>query len=263
MGPFLLASVEIEISRENKAGAGKRVMLDYYFNSERKKGAVGNNTRFHYTWEDDANSGFSLWGNIFRDYGAKTLSLEVAPTEKNLSGSDIYIIVDPDTEKESPKPNYIQPADIKAISDWVKSGGVLVLMGNDSSNTEFEHFNQLAKQFGIQFNFDCLNKVTGTKWETGSVFPTDKDGVFPTVKKVYIKELSSLTVQSPAEVLIKDKDGFNIMATVKFGRGTVFVLGDPWIYNEYLDGRRLPPEYENFKAAHELTRWLLKQAGKK
>jgi len=63
--------------------------------------------------------------------------------------------------------------------------------------------------------------------------------------------------------LIKDKEGYNIMATVKYGKGTVFVLGDPWIYNEYLDGRRLPLEYENFKAAHELTRWLFKQSGKK
>ena len=55
-------------------------------------------------------------------------------------------------------------------------------------------------------------------------------------------------------------NGDNIMAIAKHGKGTVFVLGDPWLYNEYLDGRRLPYEYENFKAAQDLSRWLLTQA---
>jgi hypothetical protein len=32
------------------------------------------------------------------------------------------------------------------------------------------------------------------------------------------------------------------------------------LYNEYLDGRKIPAEFENFSAANELVQWLLKQA---
>jgi unsaturated rhamnogalacturonyl hydrolase len=50
----------------------------------------------------------------------------------------------------------------------------------------------------------------------------------------------------------------NVMAVCKYGKGKVLVLGDPWIYNEYIDGRKLPAEYENYKAATDLVKWLLK-----
>jgi len=53
------------------------------------------------------------------------------------------------------------------------------------------------------------------------------------------------------------------MAIAKHGKGAVFVIGDPWIYNEYADGRRLPVEFENFKAAQDLSRWLIAQTRKK
>jgi unsaturated rhamnogalacturonyl hydrolase len=35
------------------------------------------------------------------------------------------------------------------------------------------------------------------------------------------------------------------------------VLGDPWLYNEYVDGRKIPAVYENFQAGKDLGRWLL------
>ena len=47
------------------------------------------------------------------------------------------------------------------------------------------------------------------------------------------------------------------MAVAKYGRGAVFAVGDPWLYNEYVDGRKLPPEFENYKAAQDLSSWLL------
>ena len=49
------------------------------------------------------------------------------------------------------------------------------------------------------------------------------------------------------------------MAVAKVGKGTVFAVGDPWIYNEYTDGRKLPEEYQNFQAASDLAKWLLRQ----
>jgi unsaturated rhamnogalacturonyl hydrolase len=53
------------------------------------------------------------------------------------------------------------------------------------------------------------------------------------------------------------------MATARYGKGTVFAVGDPWLYNEYLDGRKIPAEYQNFSAANELVKWLLAQAPKR
>ena len=50
------------------------------------------------------------------------------------------------------------------------------------------------------------------------------------------------------------------MAVAKVGKGTVFAVGDPWLYNEYTDGRRLPAEYDNYKAMVDLTRWLIDQS---
>ncbi|MBO0931232.1 hypothetical protein [Fibrella aquatilis] len=45
--------------------------------------------------------------------------------------------------------------------------------------------------------------------------------------------------------------------TATLGKGRVFALGAPWLYNEYVDGRRIPAQYENVKAGGELARWLL------
>ena len=53
------------------------------------------------------------------------------------------------------------------------------------------------------------------------------------------------------------------MAVARYGKGTVFVLGDPWLYNEYVDGRKLTPDFDNYKAADDLVKWLLSQAKKK
>jgi len=49
----------------------------------------------------------------------------------------------------------------------------------------------------------------------------------------------------------------------KYGKGSVFAVGDPWIYNEYIVNIRLSPLYQNEQAANELTEWLLKQIPKK
>ena len=49
--------------------------------------------------------------------------------------------VDPDTERETPKPNFIQPQDTKAIAQWVAKGGILVIMANDTLNVEFTQKN--------------------------------------------------------------------------------------------------------------------------
>lgn len=262
VGAFMLAANEMELAAIPKTGKGKTVTLDYYFNSEWKKGPSGENVRFHYTWEDQANSGFWFWGNAFSYTGAKINSLTTAPTAVNLKSSDVYIIVDPDNEKETAKPNFVTEKDADVLYTWVKNGGVLVLMSNDYANCEFQHFNKLAERFGIHFNEDLRNAVKGNAYETGAFNIPAGHPVFKTSKKVYIKEISTIKAAPPAKAVFSDGNDI-IMAVAKIGKGTVFAVGDPWFYNEYVDGRKLPAEYENFKAATDLANWLLLQSPKK
>ncbi|MCA1557960.1 MAG: glycoside hydrolase family 88 protein, partial [Acidobacteria bacterium] len=259
VGAFLMAANEMEIAASRSKGAGLTVTLDYYFNSEVKKEATGQTVTWHYKWEEMPNPGFSLWGNIFRNFGARTEALPAAPTSANLKNTDIYIIVDPDTKEENENPKLIEEPHIKAIADWVKRGGVLVLMGNDAGNAEFEHFNRLAGQFGIEFNRDSRNRVPGNDFAAGRITVSSNNPVFKRARQLYLKEISTLRVAPPATPLIEDK-GDVIMAVARFGKGTVFAVGDPWLYNEYVDGRKLPPEFDNFKAARDLSLWLIEQS---
>jgi len=257
-GALLLAASEMDLLPTLALGKGRTVMLDYFFNNEHKKDITGSNIRYHYTWEDQANSGFSLFGNVFRQYGMRTDSLSVSPNANKLQHASIYIIVDPDDEKESPAPNFMNPAAAQKIYDWVRAGGVLVLMSNDSGNAEFHHFNLLPERFGIHFNEDRRNKVIGDQFDMGAFAMTGEEGIFKTTKKIYIKEICTLKLSPPAKSYLADK-GDVIIGVAKVGKGTVFAVGDPWFYNEYLDGRKLPAEYDNYDAARDLVKWLIEQ----
>jgi unsaturated rhamnogalacturonyl hydrolase len=261
IGAFINAAVEMEMLPTLSIGKNKTVLLDSYFNNEWRKDATGAMVRYHYTWSDKANSGFSMLGNIFNRYGVQTKSLETAPTTKKLKGTTIYIIVDPDTEKETEKPNYMTTVAANTIAAWVKNGGVLLLMGNDAGNAELKNFNILASKFGIRFNEDNFNMVVNDQFGQGTVMIEKNNPVFKTAEKTYIKELSTLAVNKPAATIVT-KDGKNIVAVANYGKGAVIAVGDPWIYNEYVDGRKLPVDFDNYKAAEDLVQWLIKKSKK-
>jgi unsaturated rhamnogalacturonyl hydrolase len=261
VGAFLLASSEMEQSAGFNFARGKQVALDNFFNHETKTDAFGKVIPWHYKWTEYDNPGFLFFGRAFSNYGATLTAME-EPTAQSLKNANVYIIVDPDFPKENKTPNYIQKKHIDAIEQWVKDGGVLLLMGNDSGNAEFEHWNQLASRFGIRFDENSVNHVQGQQWDQGKVMLPENTGIFKDIPKVYLKELSTIQVSAPAKALVT-QNGQVIMATAKYGKGTVFAVGDPWLYNEYVDGRRLPQqEWENLRAAHDLARWLLEQSGK-
>jgi unsaturated rhamnogalacturonyl hydrolase len=258
VAPFIMASIEMEIATEQSVGKGKNVGLDYYFNHEFRNTKDGKTERFHYTWEDEKDSGYSLLGNIFENYGATLKSVPEAPRANNLKGLDVYIIVDPDNKKETANPNFMAKEDIESIEKWVKAGGTLVMLANDSANVELPHFNQLAKRFGIQFTDKSVNMVKNNVYEQGKVMIPENHPIFKDVKKIFVKELSVLSVKEPAKASVSE--GRNVIIGVaNVGKGRVFALGDPWIYNEYLNGKRLPMEFENFKAVKNLAAWLLKK----
>jgi len=261
VGAFLQAAVEMERNADRNLGKGKTVILDSYFNDEHKKDITGKTISYHYKWDEQDNNGFSFFANAFENYGVKTATLFQAPTAANLKKGAIYIIVDPDIPKENPDTKYIEEPHIKSISDWVKDGGILIVLNNDTGNAEFKHLNKLLAKFGIQDNEDSRNHVVTPHFETGTLNVQPTDQVFKTAKKVYIKEISTFSITPPAVAdMIDGKD--IIVATAKYGKGSVFVVGDPWFYNEYTDGRKLPAGYDNYKGAIDLVKWSLKQIQK-
>ncbi|HNL65051.1 MAG TPA: glycoside hydrolase family 88 protein, partial [Ferruginibacter sp.] len=262
MGAFILCSVEMEMAALPKPGAGKTVVMDNYFNNEWRKNGYGVNVRRHYTWDDTENGGFSLFGSLWQLYGASLGTLDVAPTPANLRKASVYVMVDPDGIKDTKTPNYMDEKSAAAIANWVKAGGVLLIMTNDTSNCDLQHFNILPGKFGIHFSNKSRNMVQGSEFETGAIYNRPANPVFRNTTKMYLKEISTIDVTSPARALVV-QDGDVIMATARYGKGTVFAVGDPWLYNEYLDGRKIPAEYQNFSAANELVKWLLAQAPKR
>jgi unsaturated rhamnogalacturonyl hydrolase len=90
--------------------------------------------------------------------------------------------------------------------------------------------------------------------------------LFKDVKQIYMKEISTLTLKPPAKpLLVVDNEQHTgkdvIIATASVGKGFVFAVGDPWIYNEYIDVVSTPGlTLENRKAAVNLVRWILPKA---
>jgi len=220
--------------------AQKVVALDGFHNNESKMPD-------HYQWDGVRAGGFSELGKLLQSLGAELKTLRERITPAALSGVNMLIIVDPDTPAETDDPKYIMPEEIDAIEQWVRAGGRLVLLGNDKGNAEFEHFNQLAKRFGIEFLEETYPKVKGK----GILVAKGETSIFEGAPEVYLVEIAPLKVASGVQVLLADR-GTPIMALARAGKGEVFALGDPWIYNEYIDHKN------NRAVATNLFRYLLR-----
>lgn len=202
----------------------------------------------HYRWEGTRNGGYSQLARLLGELGAQTRTLEERCSAASLSGIDLLIVVDPDTPAETDAPNYIEAAEIEALEQWVKKGGKLVLLGNDKGNAEFEHFNRLAGRFGIEFVETTYPKMSGK----AILVAGGTHAIFEKSLQAYLVEVAPLKLAPGAEVILEDK-GTPLMALVRAGRGTVFALGDPWIYNEYINHK------DNRRIAGNLFRLLLKK----
>ena len=146
--------------------------------------------------------------------------------------------------------------DAAVIADWVKDGGVLVLMANDSANCDLSHFNILANQFGMHFTEASINMVKNNAYETGTAFPVQGNEIFKEGLKFYIKEVSPLNIQAAAKPIVNAGDKV-LAAVATYGKGYVLAIGDPWLYNEYIDGRKLPTSFQNFEATQQIVNWII------
>ena len=259
VGAFLLAGSEMEQASTEAVAQGKTVLVDAWFNSQTRKNPVGGMELFHYKWDDDSNNGFSFFGRMFQRYGMKLAEEMTAPSAEDLRGKQIYIFASPDIPSKNPNPHYMDPHSVDVIADWVKAGGVLVLMQNDGPNAEFEHFDALGDRFGIHFNPVLRNHVlTDDKTPGLLTIPAGSGGIFTREHHTYMKDTCTITVSGPAHAALVDR-GDVMMATARYGKGTVYAVVDPWLYNEYTDGRNLTPAIDTFDSALELVRWLVGQ----
>jgi unsaturated rhamnogalacturonyl hydrolase len=267
VGAYLLALSEM--TQRDRAGdllrlaRGKTVLVDGWYNSDMRKSADGKMESFHYKWNDDANSGYSVVGRMFRQYGMYTEQLNREPTESDLKDAAIYVILSPDIASLNPMQNYMDNEAGETIADWVKRGGVLVLMENDSEHADQTHLDLLSDRFGIHFNPVTRNRELNNSYANTMVsIPAGTGGIFHTSHLAVMKETCTITVSKPARALITDK-GDVMMAVAHFGKGLVYANVDPWVYNEYTDGRKAPLGEDNFAAGQELVHWLVGQAVKK
>ncbi len=241
-----------------KGSAQKIVMLDNFYNNE-FNAKTGN--PFHYLWEDTDMSGYSQFGAIFQEQGFKLSTLKGKPGLENLNGAKIYIIVDPDTKSETANPNYMDLKTATEISTWVKKGGILLMFTNDSKNCELDSFNILAARFGMKFTDLLLHPEQSEpgkprNFNSCASINLPNHPLFKEVSKIFLKEVSSIICKDPAKPILTES-GQVIMAEAKYGKGYVFAVGDPWLYNEYIDHLMLPADFDNLKAAKNLVNMLL------
>ena len=71
-----------------------------------------------------------------------------------------------------------------------------------------------------------------------------------------MKDTCRLVLSGSARALVKDR-GDVVMAMASYGKGSAIAVVDPWLYNEYVNGRNLPPEYDNHAAGEEFVHWVL------
>jgi unsaturated rhamnogalacturonyl hydrolase len=258
VGAFLLASSEMETAQNAQLGRGRTVLVDGWFNSQQRADAFGQQVYFHYKWNTWDEPGYSLFGHIFRNFGAGTNELDAEPTSANLRNSQIYLIVSPDNADKNSHPHYANAEDATQIADWVRAGGVLMIMENDTSYADLDHFNVVSEKFGIHFNSVLRKHVIGANWDQGRIVIDGKGPIFHHPHTIFVKDVCTISVRGPAHAVLAE-GGDIFMATAKFGKGTVYAMVDPWLYNEYTDGRKLPVTYDNFAAGNELVRWVLEQ----
>jgi len=263
VGAFLLASTEMENGAEppiatSDSVLGDTVVVDGWFNSQQRTDAFGQQVEFHYKWDTWDNPGYSLFGHLFQEFGAQLSELDAEPTLANLKGADVYVIASPDNLDKNPHAHFANAQDAAQLAEWVKTGGVLVIMENDTSFADLDHFNVIGDKFGIHFNSVLRKHVIGANWEQGRIDVDGKGPVFHHPHTIYVKDVCTITVSKPARDVLDEGDDI-FMATAKYGKGTVIAFTDPWLYNEYTDGRKLPALYDNYAAGKEFVRFILEQ----
>jgi len=202
------------------------VLLDGYHN---------NQAQLHYRWEGTYPGGYSEFGKVLESLGAELRTLHDPLTSDRLAGVSCLIIVNPNTPAQSADPKYIGRDEIVAVREFVRAGGLLVLLGNDPGHMEFAHFNELAREFGLKFLNKKHENASGLSKLAIPIPAASR--YFGAGGTAYLVDVAPLEVTAPhAQTIISDNNE-TIAAVVAFGQGRVLAVGDPWAYNEYINRR--------------------------
>ena len=263
IGALLLAANEMELRSDVFLGRGQTALLDGWYNSQKRPNAAGQMVEFHYKWNDYSNEGYSIFGHIFRMYGVATKTLYATPTAATLKSAQIYIIASPDNSARNPHPHYMNKKQANQIAAWVHEGGTLLIMENDKGNADIPHMDILADRFGLHFNNVLAHHVVDEDFSMGRIDVAHPHPPFSHSQVLFMKDTCSLTLSKGAQPLLTSH-GVIIMAWARYGKGFVVAVTDPWLYNEYTDGRKpkMPSIYDNFAGGREFVHWILEQRAK-
>ena len=170
LGPAIKAALEMEAYERGWPGRGKTVMLDDYFNHEIRKNKLRTRRGLALQVGRDGRRRFLRLGTASSRARSADSSSCRPLRPRQISRTRMFTSSSIRTPKKRRRIRIIvEPQHVKAIADWVKGGGVLVLMGNDGQNAELDKFNTLARQFGIQFNKDRKFEVLNNDYKMGGV----------------------------------------------------------------------------------------------
>ena len=101
--------------------------------------------------------------------------------------------------------------------------------------------------------------MVGDQFSAGEIPASGASALFRTPHALYMKDTCTISLSPPAQALLSDEAGV-VIATAKYGKGTVVAVVDPWLYNEYTDHRKVFPEQDNYAAGKEFVNWLMQQS---
>ena len=190
-------------------------------------------------------------------------------TTQTLAGVSAVLIANPSDKAvgTNPPPHHFSPADIRTLTQFVRDGGGLIIMGNqENHNLEIEDTNKLLAQFGIQFTnlFTDAKKLTlpkdapvigGLRWAyyTGNLLLLDA--------KHPAKPRPLVTNDLAQKPLAGNRDTAGaLMAGAELGKGRVVVVTDAgWIIGDALSGKGIAgvaiAEQDNWEIFLRVVNW--------
>jgi DNA-binding beta-propeller fold protein YncE len=180
-----------------------------------------------YAYEDTTGLGFSKFGAWLRARGHAPRTLTAPLSAQSLAGLDVLLVVNPDG-KGAP----IAPDEPQALAEWVRRGGVAVLLGNRADAYDVEGLNRLAAPFGVSFTREIL----GTPGDL--VAPPAPPPVVAGGPALTLHNFNALEVRPPAAEVFRTVVGSDekiLLATAELGEGAILALSDSWLYNRVFD----------------------------